>query len=277
MFEQIPETSYGMRKRIQFIYGEIEKRVSKIDKGKREIKILDIGCGTGELITIPLGSLGVSVLGVDIHLPSIDYAKRKNPFENVRFECTSVNKSTDQQFDFIICSEVLEHLEDPAEMLNSIRRMLKRDGIGIITIPNGYGPKEMEVRLYKILYMLFSKLKMIALLKFLKGYLNLKGKSKVDKGEESGDSGLKDAFDTLNTESPHIQFFTYRQFKNLVEECKLSIIKMENRRFLSGPFSDIILSKFKILIDWNVKVANKLPYFLASSWMFVVKHKGSQK
>lgn len=266
MFEQISETPYGIRKRIQFIYREIEKKISNA-KDKRKIKILDIGCGTGELITIPLGSLGVNCIGVDTHLPSIEYAKRKNPFENVKFKCTSVDKLADQQFDFIICSEVLEHLEDPAEMLNLISRMLKKDGICIITIPNGYGPKEMEIRLFKALYGLFNRLKLITPLKLLKRHLNLKLK------KVKGPS-LKD---TLNIESPHIQFFSYKRFKKMLEDCKLSIIKMENRRFLSGPFSDIILSRSKILIDWNVKVASKLPYFLASSWMFVVKHQEVQK
>ncbi|MBA7502442.1 Ubiquinone biosynthesis O-methyltransferase, mitochondrial [subsurface metagenome] len=265
MFEQIPETPYGIKKRIQFVYGEIEKRISNLNRDRKEIKILDIGCGTGELITIPLGHLGASVLGIDIHPPSIYYANRKNPFENVRFECISVDKLADQQFDFIICSEVLEHLEDPSEMLNQIRKKLKRNGTCIITIPNGYGPKEMEIRLYKAL----DKLKVITLLKFLNKHF----KRLCKKGGVESSSSK----DSLNTESPHVQFFSYGQFKNLLKECKLSIMKMKNRRFLSGPFSDIILSRSKILINWNVKVASKLPYFLASSWMFVVKHQEVQK
>ena len=113
MFEQIPETAYGMRKRIQFIYGELEQRISEIGKDKSELKILDVGCGTGEFITIPLGCLGVSVLGIDTHLPSIEYARKKNPFKDVTFECISIDELSDPQFDLIICSEVLEHLENP--------------------------------------------------------------------------------------------------------------------------------------------------------------------
>jgi len=150
VFEYIPETPYGMRKRIQFIYEEIEEKIRDIPD-KQSIKILDVGCGTGEFITIPLGSLGATVLGIDIHLPSIEHARKKNHLKNVRFECTSIDRLSNQQFDFIICSEVLEHQFEPQKMLVSIRRMMKRNGICIITIPNGYGPKEIEIKLYKVL------------------------------------------------------------------------------------------------------------------------------
>lgn len=224
MFKEIPETPYGVRKRICFIYKEIERRTSNIKD------------------------------------------KRVNPFENVRFERTSVDKLDNQQFDFIICSEVLEHLEDPKGMLNSIRRMLKKEGVCIITIPNGYGPKEMEERIYK----LSIKLKLIALIILLKKLLHrLTIKLKLHKQSKTEAPSLKD---TLSTESPHIQRFSYRQFKNLLEDCNLSIIKMENKRFLGGPFSAPFLSKSKELQNWNVEIADKLPYFCVSSWMFIIGH-----
>jgi len=98
----------------------------------------------------------------------------------------------------------------------------------------------------------------IAILRYLKTLLE---KSKKE------DTGLKDS---LNIESRHIQFFSYKGFKNLLERSGLSIIKQKNRRFLSGHFSDRILSKSEKMINWNVKIADKIPYWLASSWMFVV-------
>lgn len=122
-------------------------------------------------------------MGIDIHSPSIGYAKKKNPFENVQFECTTVDKLADQQFDIIIYSEVLEHLEDPSWMLNETKRKLKNNGIYIITIPNGYGPKEMEVRLYNILYNSLIKFKVIGLLKYLERYKSQRELNR-DKGKK---------------------------------------------------------------------------------------------
>lgn len=255
IFEEIHETPYGIKKRMGFIYGEIAQRINNVE-ARNKMRVLDIGCGTGELITIPLGSLGINVLGIDIHLPSIEYARRKNPFENVRFECISVEELADQQFDFIICSEVLEHLSQPIEMLKLIKKMLKYDGLCIMTIPNGYSLKEIEVRVYKVL----SNLGLASLPKYL-------GKP-FKKAERS--LGLKD---TLSRESPHMQFFSQGRFKTLLEECELSITKRENRGFLGGFFLYRILSMSEALTNWNVSVANKIPHPLASNWMFVIEHK----
>jgi len=257
MFEDIPETPYGMRKRIQFIYKVIEERI-KDAADKKKIKVLDIGCGTGELLTIPLGLLETTMLGIDTHLPSIEYANNKNVFENVGFECTYIDKLIGQQFDFIICSEVLEHQAEPEKMLVSIKKLMKPDGVCIITIPNGYGPKEMEIRLWNVL----ERLGLTATLKFLKRLV-----MKIIYKDTIATSKIKDS---LATECSHIQFFTYRRFRRLLERSGLSIIEHQNRRFLSGPFSDEVLSRVETLTDWNVMIADKLPYFLVSSWMVVV-------
>lgn len=244
MFEEIPETPYGMNKRIRFIYGEIEKRIRN-SKDRREIKVLDIGCGTGKFITIPLGSLGVTILGIDTHLPSIEYARKRNPFENIQFECMPVEELAGQQFDFIICSEVLEHLNEPMDMVKLIKKMLKMDGICIITIPNRYNPREIEERVYRAL---------------------------CNKGINFLTQFLRSRNDTLNTESWHVQFFSYKDFRDLLEKCELSIIECENRSSFVGFFSNRILSSSKVLTKWSVRIANRLPHSLTSGWMFVIGH-----
>lgn len=254
MLNEIQETPYGIKKRLQFIYSEVAQRLNNVED-KSKVRILDIGCGTGELITIPLGSLGVTVLGIDTHLPSIEHARKKNPFENVRFEHMLVEELADQQFDFIICSEVLEHLSEPIIMLKLIIQCLKDDGVCIITIPNGYSLKEIEVRLYKAI----SSLGLVSLFRYL-------GKPARKSERQLGRK------DTLSRESPHIQFFSMGRFKSLLEKCRLSIVKRENRRFLDGFLINRIFSTSKSLTNWNVSVANKIPYPLASSWMFLVEH-----
>jgi SAM-dependent methyltransferase len=42
----------------------------------------------------------------------------------------------DGAFDRVICTEVLEHTEDPAAILAEIRRVLRPGGIAVITVPN---------------------------------------------------------------------------------------------------------------------------------------------
>ncbi len=45
-----------------------------------------------------------------------------------------------ENLDFVICSEVLEHLNSPHKALNLIKKILRSRGLLIITVPNGYGP-----------------------------------------------------------------------------------------------------------------------------------------
>jgi len=53
--------------------------------------------------------------------------------------------SNKQLFHFVICSKVLEHLRYPEKALYFISRVLKQDGVLIITMPNKY-------RLYSLIY-----------------------------------------------------------------------------------------------------------------------------
>jgi len=251
IIDEMRETPYGIKKRLQFIYREVAQRLNNLGDISK-IRTLDIGCGTGELITIPLGSLGLPILGIDTHLPSIEYARVKNPFENVQFEHMSIEELADQQFDFIICSEVLEHLSMPADMLKLIKKCLIDGGTCIITIPNGYSLKEIELRIYKTV----RNLGLTFLTKYLRKPACLK--------------------DTLSEESPHVQFFSITKFEDLLAECGLSVIKKENRRFLDGFLVNRIFSTSKSLINWNVSVADKIPYNLASNWMFAVENSRSK-
>jgi len=258
MFNQIPETVYGVRKRIQFIYKEIEHHISNV-ANKREIKVLDIGCGTGELITIPLGLLGIDILGVDIHLPSIEYARKKNPYPNVSFECIPPHElPDDRKFDFIVCSEVLEHLAEPQKMLELIRGKLKPGGIAFITVPNGYGPFELESCVARAIGVSGNG----PVVRFAKRLLLRRGE------KQSSTQGL----DTLNIDSPHIQHFTLGQLKSLLDRSELVMLNKVHRTFLAGPITAVFMGKSRRAIIWNAKIADRLPYFLVSDWMFTVKH-----
>ena len=96
--------------------------------------------------------MGYEVLGIDIDSDSIAYARSINTFPNARFELVGEdNFGLSEKFDVIICSEVLEHLPEPSKLINLMLYVLKDDGILIITIPNGYGPREILGRLEKYL------------------------------------------------------------------------------------------------------------------------------
>ena len=106
--------------------------------GAERLRVLDVGCGCGN-ISIPLGSLGHEVVGIDLDPESIQTATERNPFpDRVSFIATRAEElDLDQPFDAIVATEVVEHVPEPFRLLDDLRRALKPDGIMVVTIPNG--------------------------------------------------------------------------------------------------------------------------------------------
>jgi len=95
--------------------------------------ILDIGCATGALIA-SFRDKGWRVTGVEIS-PSADYAKneRKLDVRNIPLE---ENKFSDNSFDVILASHLIEHLNEPKTFLEESYRILKNSGNIFITTPD---------------------------------------------------------------------------------------------------------------------------------------------
>jgi 2-polyprenyl-3-methyl-5-hydroxy-6-metoxy-1,4-benzoquinol methylase len=107
--------------------------------------ILDIGCGLGN-IAIPLASLGYRVTGIDLHAPTIDTARQRNPFPNLALAVTPLEALDISSFDVLVLSEVLEHVSEWQGMLQYLARGMRSDATLILTVPNGWGPMEMVCR-----------------------------------------------------------------------------------------------------------------------------------
>lgn len=72
-------------------------------------KVLDIGCGCGSMAAM-LGRYSESVLGIDNIPEIIEFAKKHNSHENVRFEKMRFpEEAPNEKFDYIFAVEVLEH------------------------------------------------------------------------------------------------------------------------------------------------------------------------
>jgi len=98
--------------------------------GDSEGLVLDLGCGDGFF----LERLGNAV-GVDLSKIRIRRAKRRSgkPVLVCSAEKLPFRRTT---FEFVIVSEVLEHLTDPDECLDEITCVLKREGLAVISVPN---------------------------------------------------------------------------------------------------------------------------------------------
>ena len=122
------------------------KEIIKYLKIKTGMKVLDIGCGRGEM-TIYTSKKGSDSTGIDYSRESIalaNIAKRKQPFEiqkKIEFKVMDAKKLlfSDSSFDMIILTDVAEHLypEELEIVFKEIKRVLKNKGSVIIhTAPN---------------------------------------------------------------------------------------------------------------------------------------------
>jgi methionine biosynthesis protein MetW len=103
-----------------------------ITKTKDSGKVLDLGCGEGQILKMLPNSY--EKYGVDISENALKLVNDRNIYVK------SCNLNRDfpfhMNFDFIICSEVLEHLEQPSNVLENVKKYLTKDGLFLVTTPN---------------------------------------------------------------------------------------------------------------------------------------------
>lgn len=109
--------------------------VLDIVKGK---KVLDIACGEGYGSSM-IAQSARSVIGVDISHEAIEHASKIYASQNnLKFLCSNASSVDlpDASFDVVVSFETIEHLTEQQEMLAELRRVLRPDGILIMSSPN---------------------------------------------------------------------------------------------------------------------------------------------
>jgi ubiquinone/menaquinone biosynthesis C-methylase UbiE len=101
-------------------------------------KVLDLASGEG------YGSFMLSreaeiVVGIEIDQQAVLHAKNKYIKKNIRFiqgSILNIPIEEEKVFDVIICFEAIEHIEDQNRLLSEVIRLLKDDGLFIVSTPN---------------------------------------------------------------------------------------------------------------------------------------------
>lgn len=97
-------------------------------------KILDIGCGTGAFLT-KFKEKGWETCGTDIIKPLISYARKVHSLTVLEGNIEDIPLK-ENYFDVITINNVLEHVYHPDKTLIKVRKLLKKDGIIMIAVPN---------------------------------------------------------------------------------------------------------------------------------------------
>lgn len=253
------ENIYGHNKKLEYILGEINEYRASKSVSSGQVNVLDVGCGNGTAVTYKLAEAGYNVHAIDVHKESIEYAARNNRYANLHFELQDVEDLIPtNKYDVVVCSDIVEHLPAPRCVLRRLSRMVKPDGLVICTIPNGYGPFELERKILDGLRLTNIILRAHAFYLKITHY-------------------VPEPCEHLpyNDESIHLQFFTYKRFAALAESSGLKVYRRANGSFVGAPISSIFLKDNTRFIDWNVRVSNRLPVWMVSVWYFTLRSKYS--
>lgn len=130
----IPELDLGMQIETEHYHRYLA--VKDLAKGRR---VLDAACGEGYGTQI-LSEYSKSIVGVDISAEAIQLAKKRYTSENIEFCEATIEKIPypDSSFDMIVSFETIEHVDEEIQeaFLKEVSRLLKKDGLLIISTPN---------------------------------------------------------------------------------------------------------------------------------------------
>lgn len=106
--------------------------------GAKPKNILDVGCASGWMLSkISEKYPKAQYTGVDVYKKAIEYGQKL--YKNLRLISVDAHKLPfkDKFFDLVICTELLEHVQNPQKVLSEIKRILVPNGIAIVEMDSG--------------------------------------------------------------------------------------------------------------------------------------------
>ena len=256
ILSSVPLELHGHRKKVRFIARWLERHAVENDLPPGQVRVLEVGCSNGRNISIPLARLGYQVTGLDIHRESIEYARAHASLPNARFLCQDLSAlDPDEHFNVVILSDVLEHVDDPAWFCRESTRHLLPEGLVLISIPNGYGPYELEQRFLRV----------TGAEKLVEGTRRLVARLLRRPSARPGVAREEPAY---NYDSGHVQFFHLEDFKRLLDRVGLRVVEESRGALIGGTLSLHTLGRFPALVAASLRVADFLPMRWVTTWYF---------
>ncbi len=108
--------------------------------GLRDKKVLDVGCGGG-ILSEAMAQSGAAVTGIDMSAPALSVARLHALEQGIKLDYihTPAEQFADEragQFDVVTCLEMLEHVPDPASVVEACARLAKPDGTVVFSTLN---------------------------------------------------------------------------------------------------------------------------------------------
>jgi len=123
--------------------------IIRVVKARKNLKILELGCGYSARNLIALERIADSLTGVDFNLS--ENLKTNDKFIAIEDSIEGAIKGLiETKFDLIMIISVLEHLDDPRHILRECKKLLNDDGILIVNVPTWLGKNFLEFSAFKL-------------------------------------------------------------------------------------------------------------------------------
>lgn len=113
-----------------------------------DARILEVGCGDGALSGVLCSKLRIAACGVDTSETGLALARSMFADRGLAGDFRHITGYDtgfpDASFDLIVCSDVIEHVDNPNAMLVEIRRLLVPRGRLIITTPLRFSERPVD-------------------------------------------------------------------------------------------------------------------------------------
>ena len=129
---------------------EVKKIVLPLLEKNNELKILDIGCGTGQLIKEISDQYNkVNYLGIDVAENMIEVAKKNNKGKNVKFKTSSIESfESNEKYDIIICTHAFPYFPNKQEMIKKMAGLCNKKGQVIIVNSSTNSLKDLIINFF---------------------------------------------------------------------------------------------------------------------------------
>jgi SAM-dependent methyltransferase len=193
---------------------------------KENMKILESGCGLGKWVFY-FHRLGYNIIGLDWSQNTVDFIKSYDKNINIQKGDARSSDFKDKEFDLVLSLGTVEHaIEGPEKALHDAFRILKENGMLIITVPI----MSRSRRVLNSLKNLIRSAKAI----YVGQYAGL---SKIKK------SNLNGLFMNIYYENNRYNFFEYQFpisiFKSYIEKAGFHIVEIFPSFYSDGLYQDL--------------------------------------
>jgi|TARA_B100000953_G_scaffold225197_1_gene186755 SAM-dependent methyltransferase len=121
----------------KFLFQEHSLRYLFASQFVKSKTVLDAACGTGYGASMMLDAGAKKVVAIDNSAEAIEYCKKNYKKNNLEFKTEDCEKTNlDNIFDVVVSFEAIEHLKNQDSFISEVKRVLKNDGIFIVSTPN---------------------------------------------------------------------------------------------------------------------------------------------